>query len=147
MAEAQPPQMTQEEANTWVRTQFQAANKYLAENGIISDQVLTKESRYLIPHVAIWKFTTRDKKKLWLVNGDVPTDVVGAQVAEDARSALRHFALQWQLKAQAIISDPNTATDVEKQKYVNYLVNRAENLYAVSDQENLWNSAEAEGNS
>ncbi|RUO73962.1 DUF4826 domain-containing protein [Pseudidiomarina sediminum] len=147
MAEAQQPQMTQEEVSTWVRTQFQAANKYLAENGIISDQVLTKESRYLIPHVAIWKFSTRDKKQLWLVNGDVPTDVAGAQVAKDARGALRHFSLQWQLKAQAIINDPSTATDVEKQKYANYLVNRAENLYAVSDQENLWHSQPEEGNS
>lgn len=138
MAEQQQPQMTDEEASAWVREQFQAANKYLAENGIITDRVLTKESRYLVPYVAVWKFTTQDKKELWLVNGDVPTDVVGAKAAKDAREALRHIALQWQLKAQAIIDDPKAQQDEEQMKYAQYLVSRAEGIHDAVQTEQLW---------
>lgn len=121
-----------------MREQFQAANKYLAENGIITDRVLTKESRYLVPYVAVWKFTTQDKKELWLVNGDVPTDVVGAKAAKDAREALRHIALQWQLKAQAIIDDPKAQQDEEQMKYAQYLVSRAEGIHDAVQTEQLW---------
>lgn len=138
MAEQQQPQMTDEEASTWVREQFQAANKYLAENGIITDRVLTKESRYLVPYVAVWKFTTQDKKELWLVNGDVPTDVVGAKAAKDAREALRHIALQWQLKAQSIIDDPKAQQDDEQIKYAQYLISRAEGIHDAVQTESLW---------
>lgn len=138
MAEQQQPQMTDEEASAWVREQFQAANKYLAENGIITDRVLTKESRYLVPYVAVWKFTTQDRKELWLVNGDVPTDVVGAKAAKDAREALRHIAMKWQLKAQAIIDDPKAQQDAEQMKYASYLVSRAEGIHDAVQTESLW---------
>ncbi|WP_258806880.1 DUF4826 family protein [Pseudidiomarina sp. CB1] len=138
MADQQQPELTEEEASAWVREQFQAANKYLAENGIITDRVLTKESRYLVPYVAVWKFTTQDRKELWLVNGDVPTDVVGAKAAKDAREALRHIALQWQLKAQAIIDDPKAQQDDEQIKYAQYLVSRAEGIHDAVQTEKLW---------
>lgn len=140
MAEQQQPQLTEEEASKWVREQFQAANKYLAEQGIITDRVLTKESRYLVPYVAIWRFTTQDRKELWLVNGDVPTDVVGVKAAKDAREALRHISLQWQLKAQAILDDPKLQLDPEQVKHANYLISRAENIHDVVQMENLWKS-------
>ena len=71
MAEQQPEAMTEEQVSAWVREHFQAANKYLAEQGIISDQILSKDSRYLAPYVAVWKFNTQDKKTLWVINGDV----------------------------------------------------------------------------
>lgn len=138
MAEQQQPELTEEQASAWVREQFQAANKYLAENGIITDRVLTKESRYLVPYVAVWKFTTQDRKELWLVNGDVPTDVVGAKAAKDAREALRHIAMQWQLKAQAIIDDPKAQQDAEQMKYASYLVSRAEGIHDAVQTESLW---------
>ncbi|RUO55740.1 DUF4826 family protein [Pseudidiomarina homiensis] len=138
MADQQQPELTEEEASAWVREQFQAANKYLAENGIITDRVLTKESRYLVPYVAVWKFTTQDRKELWLVNGDVPTDVVGAKAAKDAREALRHIAMQWQLKAQAIIDDPKAQQDAEQIKYAQYLVSRAEGIHDAVQTEKLW---------
>ncbi|RUO60332.1 DUF4826 family protein [Pseudidiomarina insulisalsae] len=141
------PQMTEEQASAWVREQFQAANKYLAEQGIITDRVLTKESRYLVPYVAIWKFTTQDRKELWLVNGDVPTDVVGAKAAKDAREAMRHISMQWQLKAQAIIDDPKASQDPEQQKYANYLISRAEGIYEAVANDALWQSPEEKGNS
>lgn len=135
MAEQQP-QLTEEQAQEWVRGKFQEANKYLAEQGILSDQVLLKESRYLIPFLAIWKFTTQDKKKVWVINGDVPTDLVGEKAAKNPRDALRHFALSWQLKADKILADK--ASTAEQQDYAKYLVVRAENVYHTTDNEALW---------
>lgn len=141
------PQMSPEEMSAWVREQFQAANKYLAENGIISDRVLTKDSRYLAPYVAIWKFTTQDKKELWLVNGDVPTDVAGKNAADNARDVLRYFSFQWQMKAQSILDDPKASANPEQQRYAQYLVDRAEALYDVVGMEELWTTPEEQGNS
>ncbi|MBR9906593.1 MAG: DUF4826 family protein [Gammaproteobacteria bacterium] len=135
MADNQP-KYTEEQLQAWVRTKFQEANKYLAEQGIISDQILSKDSRYLAPLVAVWKFSTSDKHKIWVINGDVPTDMVTEKVAQTARDAVRHFALNWQLKADAILRSEQPAQ--EQRNYANYLINRAENLYQLFEQEKLW---------
>ncbi|CAB0149934.1 hypothetical protein PSI9734_00507 [Pseudidiomarina piscicola] len=146
MAKEQP-ELTQEQLSAWVREQFQAANKYLAEQGIISDQILTKDSRYLAPYVAVWKFVTQDKKELWLINGDVPTDVAGTKAANNARDVMRYFSFQWQMKAQGLLSDPKASADPEQQRYAQYLVNRAEALYDLVGTEELWQAPEEQGNS
>lgn len=137
MAEATTPP-NDADVSAWVREHFQKANKYLAEQGIIVDRVLTKRCRYLVPLVAVWRFTTQDKKELWVINGDVPSDLVSAKVAENARDVLKHFALQWQLRADAIIQDPESETDAEQQRYASFLVGRAESLYEMTEQEALW---------
>ena len=50
MAEQQENQPVSEEQRAeWVREQFQKANKFLAENGVLFDSVTTEESRYLMP--------------------------------------------------------------------------------------------------
>ncbi|WP_417658345.1 DUF4826 family protein [Pseudidiomarina sp.] len=135
MAE-QPPKMTEEQISEWVRAQFQAANKYLAEQGIITDRILSKDSRYLVPHVAVWKFTTQDKKTLWVINGDVPTDIIGDKAAKDARDAMRYFALRWQMQAEGVLQQ--ATNEPEQQKYAQYLINRAENLYQLSESKEMW---------
>lgn len=135
MADNQP-QFTEEQAQAWVRSKFQEANKYLAEQGIISDQILSKESRYLVPYIAVWKFTTHDKLKIWVINGDVPTDMVNEKVAQNAREALRHFSLNWQFKAESILQSEQPSQ--EQRNYANYLINRAENVYQLYEQEGLW---------
>lgn len=138
MAEQQA-NLTEEQASEWIREHFQAANKYLAEQGIIPDKILTKDSRYLVPFVGVWKFTTQDKKTIWVINGDLPTDMVGESAAPDAREALRYFAMRWQLKSEGILADTNSSQ--EQRDYANYLVKCAENLYGVFEQESLWQQA------
>jgi hypothetical protein len=133
MAEQQPA-MTEAEAQQWVRSHYQAAAKYLAEEGYILDMVHLQDSRYLAPYVAVWRFTTMSKENVWIINGDVPTDMVAAKVAHDARSAMRHFALQWQLKAQGIENKGNA----EELDYAKYLIGRAEMVYQTTDHDDLW---------
>lgn len=121
----------------WVREQFQKANGYLVEKGIITDQVLVKESRYLMPHIAIWKFTERGTtEKVWAISGIVPTDHVDAKVANNARDALKHFCLRWQLRADNILNDANA--DATQQKFAALLIRHAEACYALVDNESFW---------
>lgn len=134
----QQPEMTEQQAEEWVRSQYQAAAKYLAQDGLILDMVHLQDSRYLAPYVAVWRFTTMDKKDLWIINGDVPTDSVAAKVATDARSAMRHFALQWQLKAKAL--EDNQKATADDLAHANYLVGRAEMVYQTADMDSLWNN-------
>ncbi|RUO34978.1 DUF4826 family protein [Aliidiomarina soli] len=140
MSEQQPTPMTEEQNQAWVREQFQNANRYLAERGMLSDRILTKDSRYLIPDVAIWKFKLQDGKKVWVVNGAVTMDHVSADVAKSAREALRHFSLNWQLKAENIhaLGDAAGATEL---KMAQLLIRHAELLYAVGNDERLWQNA------
>lgn len=120
----------------WVREQFQKANEYMASKGIVPDNVAVAESRYLPPYLAIWKLNTRDKQTYWVISGDLPTDYIQYSAATDAREAVRTFSLQWQLKAQKIIE--SGVIDKTQQDYANLLINRAQGLYEMFNQDQLW---------
>ena len=93
--------ISDEERATWVREQFQKANKFLAENGVLFDSVITEESRYLMPYLAVWKIRAMDSKRYWVISGDLPSDYTSVDNAKDAKDVLRHFAMHWQLKAES----------------------------------------------
>lgn len=135
MAEPTVPQ-NQEELGEWVREQFQKANKHLAENGVLFASVVVEESRYMAPYVAVWKIKSQQGKLFWVMSGDLPCDYIPADVAPDVQAVLKHFALAWQLKAENLAAaNPTNPTDVE---YINLLAHRAEGLYAMSEDANLW---------
>ena len=123
----------------WVREQFQKANKFLAEKGIIPSKVLEQDSRYLAPYLAIWKLESKQpqKKTYWVMSGDLPIDYVDVSVAETAREAVRHFSMMWQLKAENLIKSGATK-DATQAKFAQLLVARAESLYKIQEDENLW---------
>ncbi|GAA0852771.1 DUF4826 family protein [Aliiglaciecola litoralis] len=128
--------MSQEQLTTWVREQFQRANKHLAENGVIFDSVITEESRYLAPFVAVWKIKSLEKKYYWVISGDVPCDFIAYENEKTARDAIRHFSLMWQLKAENL--SKGTDLDKAQQDYIDLLVTRAEGLYRIYNQKELW---------
>ena len=132
----QTNELTDEQRAAWVRTQFQKANEYLATKGIIPDNVAVSESRFLPPLVAIWKLNTRDAKSFWVISGDLPTDHMPLSAAPNAREAMRSFALHWQLKAEQIAQAG--FSDQTQVDFANLLVKRAEGLYDLFDNEQLW---------
>ncbi|GAA6183750.1 MULTISPECIES: DUF4826 family protein [Alteromonadaceae] len=132
----QPQAMSQEQMTQWVRSQFQRANKHLAENGVIFDSVVTEECRYLAPYVAVWKIKALDKKFYWVISGDLPCDFMPYESEKNARDVLRRFSFQWQLKAQDIEESGNI--DKTQKQFAEMLVTRAEGLYALYNQEDLW---------
>ncbi|PKG84359.1 DUF4826 domain-containing protein [Colwellia sp. 75C3] len=129
-------EMTEEEQQQWVKKQYQIATKYLAEKGIVTNSVTVEESRYLVPLLALWKLTAMDGKKFWVLCGDLPSDHSSVDVAPNAREALRHFALKWQMQAENLLQAENE----EQKNFAQLLIGRAEGLYKLYDDESLWQS-------
>ncbi|MGB2427226.1 MAG: DUF4826 family protein [Alteromonas sp.] len=127
---------SQEELAQWAKEQFQKANQHLAENGHLFKSVVAEDSRYLAPFVAVWKMTTNDDKILWVLSGDLPVDYVPADVAADARGALKHFALKWQLKAENIRNQ--AGNDKTQMDYAALLESRAESLAELEGNDQFW---------
>lgn len=127
-------QMTEQQQQDWVREQYQAATKYLAEKGLITSSVSEAESRYLVPAVAVWKLNLADKSSVWVISGDLPTDHVEYSVADNARKAMSHFAMKWQLQADNLLQSDNE----EQQNFAKLLIGRAEGLFNMSEKEELW---------
>ncbi|WP_026377183.1 DUF4826 family protein [Aestuariibacter salexigens] len=136
MAEHIPSQLTPEQTSAWVREQFQRANKHLAENGVLFESVVTEESRYLAPFFAIWKIKDTAQRFYWVLSGDLPCDFMPVENEKEARSALRHFAFMWQMKAENIRRE--NAADKQQIEHAALLESRAEGLYRLYNEQNIW---------
>ncbi|AXT40531.1 DUF4826 family protein [Alteromonas sp. BL110] len=137
MAEQQERQpISEEEHANWVREQFQKANKFLAENGVLFDTVITEDSRYLMPYLAVWKIKAMDGKLYWVISGDLPSDYTSIDNAKNAKEVLRHFSMHWQLKAENLINAKGA--DESQKAFGELLVNRAESLFAMQNTPELW---------
>jgi len=126
---------TQEELGDWAREQFQKANKHLAENGILFKSVVVEDSRYLAPFCAIWKIDTNEGQQFWVISGDMPSDYLPHSTAEDARTAIRHFSMKWQMQAESI---RRQVTDKAQLDYAQLLEKKAEELYEMHISTKLW---------
>lgn len=126
----------QQQSVIWQRECFQHAQKHLADKGVMPQSLIEKESRFIAPLCALWKFKAQDGKKYWVITGRLPTDHAHENAAENARDALRYFSLQWQLKAEQIMQ---TGTDDKtKIDFANLLINRAQGVYEMYEKEELW---------
>ncbi len=132
------PVTDQSSLEQWVREQFQRANMHLAKNGILFDTVFTENCRYLAPTLAVWKIKDRDNKAYWVISGDVPVDFLTATVAANAREATKHFSLAWQLKAEAIMSEPSS--DPVQNDFAELLIKKAEMLYQMQAKDEWWSN-------
>jgi hypothetical protein len=129
-------EVNQNNLSEWVREQFQRANKYLAEKGVLFDSVVLKECRYLAPHVAIWKIKTLDRKFFWVISGDVPADFMPYESEKTARDALRGFSLRWQLQADNILH--SGTNDQTQHGFADRLIVKAEAVYELFSDDNAW---------
>nr|WP_068546320.1 DUF4826 family protein [Thalassotalea crassostreae] len=125
--------ITEEQTQQWVREQYLNATKYLAEKGVVTQSVEVQTSRYLAPIFAVWKLKTIDNDAIWVISGDLPCDHIQAEAADTVRDSLRHFSMKWQLQAQNI-----AGTTTEQAQFAKFLVGRAEGLYQLFENENLW---------
>ncbi|SDI78611.1 protein of unknown function [Ferrimonas sediminum] len=130
------------EEQRWIREQFQKANRHMAEKGLIPGKVLDKDSRILPPFVTLWKIqeTGSANRRFWVISGDLPTDLLDAQNIPDAREALRHFALNWQLKAENILRTTQDKTQVE---FANLMIARAESMATMHMTDRYWQQQSA----
>ncbi len=129
-------QLDEQARVSWVREAFQKANQYLAENGILFDSVKVEQCLYLAPIVAVWKIKAKNGKWYWVISGNVTSDACALDNAANARDAMRHFALSWQLKAEQLLNMQQL--DQTQRDYANLLIEQAERLYQMHDNESLW---------
>ena len=127
---------TQAQLSEWVREQFQRANKYLAEQGILFETVVTEESRYLAPHVALWKIKSTDGEFFWVTSGEVICDVMPAETEATARAAMKNFSFKWQLEAENLLR--SNVTSDEQKSHAQSMIKNAETLYQVQAKDELW---------
>ena len=133
--------MTAEQQQAWVRDQYLVATKYIADQGGVVESVADTQSRYLVPIMAVWKLNLLDKTTVWVICGDLPTDQIVLQEDEPAREVVRHFSFKWQVKAEEILQQlnhDNNQANNEQQQYAHYLIGRAEGLYQLYQQDELW---------
>ncbi|GGD53774.1 DUF4826 family protein [Lacimicrobium alkaliphilum] len=135
MTQQQQP-MSEQDVSAWVKQQLQKCTKFLAEKGIIVASVKMEDSRYLVPWVTAWKVQSTDGKYYWAVAGDLPTDVLPLSAAKDARAALRHLALGWQMKSENIRHA--SADDKTQQEFADLLDNKSQLLYQMTEQDQVW---------
>lgn len=131
----------QEQLSAWVREQFQRANKYLAEQGILFDSVVTEDSRYLAPHFAVWKIKSTDDQYFWVTSGQVICDAIAFENASTARAAIKHFSFCWQAKAENIRLQ--SKQDQEQLATAAQLIKDAELLYALQADDKIWDDYKA----
>ena len=130
-------QMSEQEQQEWIRNQYQVATKYLADKGLVTESVVDTESRYLVPLFSVWKLKLMDKSYVWVVCGDLPTDHITAGAAPNAREAVHNFSLKWQLQAENLLR-----TGVkEQEEFAKILIGRADGLYDLYNNEQLWHPA------
>lgn len=127
--------LTEEQQSAWVREQYQKATKYLADKAIVTESVKVEESRYIVPLVAVWQLKTLDKNSLWVISGDLPCDHIPLSAADTVREAIRNFSMKWQLQAQNI---QQSATDKTQLDFSNLLISRAEGLFQLCENDDLW---------
>jgi len=129
-------EVSQEQLSAWVKEQFQRANKHLAEQGVLFESVVTQESRYLAPFVAIWKIKASDGKSYWVISGDVPADFMPYATEKTAREALRGFSLRWQMQADRILH--SGSQDKTQHEFAERLILKAEQIYDLFANEQAW---------
>ncbi|RZM80041.1 DUF4826 family protein [Pseudoalteromonas rubra] len=129
----------QRQVAQWQHASLQAAQKHLAEKGILGMSILAKDSRVLPPVCGIWKIKDNKGKSYWVISGKVPTDTMPVSGAADARSALKHFSYQWQIKADKILSAEHV--DQTQSEYANILIRHAHGLYDLANKDQLWANA------
>ncbi len=142
-------QNTIESADEWTRSTLDKAVRDISDLGVIPDEILEARSLWSIPgRVMIGQARQADEPTLfvWFISGDLPTDYIGPSAATTPREALRNFSMKWQLDAERYL-DPATrkAHGLDESKdwksMTDKLIAKAEELYAMSEDDRLWPSA------
>jgi hypothetical protein len=129
-------EISEQQSSEWVREQYQRANKHLAEQGVLFESVVTQESRYLAPYVAVWKIKSTEGKYYWVISGDVPADAIPYEAEKNAQDTLRAFSMRWQLQAENILQ--SNTNDQLRQDFAKLLITKAEMVYDLFANENNW---------
>ena len=126
--------LSEAQAKLWLKSQYQQANRYMANKGIVVNKVVVEKSRYLVPNLAIWLLKDKHEKKYWVINGVLSGDHAQAETAKNAKEVTRHFSMKWHLQAEKLLA----SEDENQKKWGKELVNHAENLSQLYKNTTIW---------
>lgn len=145
-AESLSAEEKQEQIQRWQQEEHVKIQKYCHSQGIQAKSLDQKQCQCLPPAVAVWYINSVTKgEDYWIISGELPTDLAPAKVANNAREAMRYFAMNWQLKAanleDALAEGKVQLADREtQQKFAQELTVKAEAVYKLATDEKLWAS-------
>jgi len=128
----------------WSQKEYVKAAKFCGSKGYQVKKIDQSKCQTLPPIISIWYVKTTEKNlDLWVISGDFPTDLSNASVAKNARQSLRHFSMSWHMQAakmeEGVATGRIELQDAETQtKFANQLTQRAENLYKIFSDDQLW---------
>jgi hypothetical protein len=137
---------TGEAASGWIRDTLDKAVHEITTLGVITDELVEARPVWSVPYkvmIGQVRVANEPGSFRWIICGDLPTDHISSTVAGNAREALRHFSLKWQLDASRY-EDPATRKAFGLDENVNWslhterLIAKAEELYAMAENESLW---------
>jgi hypothetical protein len=138
------PEEIEKKFKEWSQSEYVKVSKFCGSKGYQVKSIDQTKCQALPPVLGVWYVTTTEKNvDLWAISGDFPTDIVGAKAAKNARDVLRYFSMTWHVQAvkleegvtkgQIAIQDDDTQTKLAAQ-----LTTRAESLYDLYNNDELW---------
>ena len=119
-----------DELQPWLRQQLDNAVQDLINVDAFEDALIEVKPAWVLPsRLLVGKAREQGNPTAfrWFICGEVPIDHVAADVATTAREVVRHFSMKWQIDASHL-----------DEKAANALIDRAEALYALADDERYW---------
>ena len=134
------------EARAWARETLRKAVDETIQRGAFVDQVIEAKPIWVL-HEKVAVGQARESSQpdtfVWIICGDFPTDHVGSTAASTPRDALRHFALKWQMDAEryeipAVRKAHGWPENKDLSDLTDQLIAKAEELYAIAEEDSLW---------
>ena len=128
----------------WVKEQHGDLLSYCSRNDLKITNIIQKDSAILPPIAAVWLVDSKQSaQQFWVITGDLPNDHIQAGNAVNAREALRHFSLRWQLKSEKILNSlesrkADPSRDNTEKEFADLLISRAEGLFELFENKQLW---------
>ncbi len=120
----------------------------LQERDVVSGTAVEASPVWIYPYkiliAKVWGLGQKNRFT-WTIAGEAMiTDHIPGKMAATPRDAVRHFALKWQMDADRLISLANSNTPVEGKRehlgaYAKKLIQDAEDLYELTEQDGIWN--------
>lgn len=135
----------------WAQEQMKAMGKHLASRGLVTKDEVRVEARWNYPFRILlaqaWGAKSANEK-YWVIAGDVPVDHIEGGLAADARAALKHFAMRWQMQGARVKSadrdlergQQRSTLRVNWSEVGDTLAEKAEFIYALADDDRNWES-------
>ena len=121
--------------------------EYLRGQGVAHGRIGEWPAWHIAPHVSVWAIEsgkTPGAIGWWVISGDLPSDYITGNDAEDPRQALRAFAGRWQEAAERM-SEGSCPAEIEIGRTLNerkplapLLHSRATLLADWAERDELW---------